>query len=389
MYSSLDSVRKSEVLALKYVCHQQWKELEIDAVLRKCGVNEGTIPLLETLTVGRMVKPAGERFTRQRAENCSALFELCGFPRSSSLNAYCRAADALYRCKDELETHLACKERDLFSLDESIVLYGLTNTYFEDQCKKNPQASYGRSKEKRSDCKLAVMGLAVDADGFPKYSKFHPGNQCESKTFQAAVLDLEAKAGLKAGAAVVMDAGIAAKENIDWLKERKCSCLVVRRGKSPVELEPPEDMNLIREDKKTGAKIEVFGKTIAGEHWVLVKSRDKRQEAMAMSAETLLLERLQYLRDGLNRKNRMKLYPAVLQSIGRLREKYPKAAKLYEISVIPGEPAKRTGKMNAIDLKWEKKTRTGRSEGTYTLRTNRKDLDDRSIWELYIMPGRT
>ncbi len=72
----------------------------------------------------------------------------------------------------------------------------------------------------------------------------------------------------------------------------------------------------------------------------------------------------------------MKLYSSVLQSIGRLKEKYPKAAKLYEISVIPGEPAKRTGKLNAIDIKWEKKTQTGNSEGTYTLRTNRKDLDD-------------
>ncbi len=162
--------------------------------------------------------------------------ELCGLPHSSSLNAYYRAADVLYRCKDELEKHLACKEQDLFSLDESIVLYDLTNTYFEGQCKKNPKASYGRSKEKRSDCKLATLGLVVDADGFPKYSKFHPGNQCESKTFQATILDLEANAGLKVGATVVMDAGIATKENIEWLKKRKCTYLVVHRGKSPLEL---------------------------------------------------------------------------------------------------------------------------------------------------------
>ena len=90
-----------------------------------------------------------------------------------------------------------------------------------------------------------------------------------------------------------------------------------------MELEPGEDMNLIREDKKTGAKIEVFGKTISDEHWVLVKSEHKRlkEEAMAMRTETILLERLQYLRDGLNKKNRIKLYSSVLQSIGRLKEK--------------------------------------------------------------------
>ena len=184
---------------------------------------------------------------------------------------------------------MACKEQDLFSLDESIVLYDLTNTYFEGLCKKNPKASYGRSKEKRSDCKLATLGLVVDADGFPKYSKFHPGNQCESRTFQATILDLEANAGLKVGATIVMDAGIATKENIDWLKERKCSYLVVHRGKSPLELEPSQEMNLVMEDKKTGAMIEVFGKTISDEHWVLVKSEHKRlkEEAMAMRTETI------------------------------------------------------------------------------------------------------
>ena len=98
-------------------------------------------------------------------------------------------------------------------------------------------------------------------------------------------------------------------------------------------------MNLVMEDKKTGAKIEVFGKTISDEHWVLVKSEHKRltEEATAMHTKHVLLERLQYLRDGLNKKNHMNHWStSVLQSIGRLKEKYPKAAKLYEISVIPG-----------------------------------------------------
>ena len=178
--------KKVRSLGPEYVCHQQWKELEMDRVLRKCGVPKGTIPLLEALIVGRMIKPASERFTRQWAEKHSALFELCGLPHSSSLNAYYRAADVLYRCKDELEKHLACKEQDLFSLDESIVLYDLTNTYFEGQCKKNPKASYGRSKEKRSDCKLATLGLACIHVAFA--SSFQPPGRA-SKPFNVATLE--------------------------------------------------------------------------------------------------------------------------------------------------------------------------------------------------------
>jgi len=50
-------------------------------------------------------------------------------------------------------------------LQESIVLYDLTNTYFEGQCGANPKAAYGRSKEKRSGQKLATLGFVVDGCG--------------------------------------------------------------------------------------------------------------------------------------------------------------------------------------------------------------------------------
>ncbi len=35
--------------------------------------------------------------------------------------------------KEELEEHLRVKERDLFSLEEKIILIDLTNTFFEGQ----------------------------------------------------------------------------------------------------------------------------------------------------------------------------------------------------------------------------------------------------------------
>ena len=116
--------------------------------------------------------------------------EFSGNPTARSLNAYYRTADLLYGCKNALEKHLAQRERDLFSLSESIVLYDLTNTYFEGQCAKNSSAAYGRSKEKRTDCKLATMGLVVDGDGFPKYSRFYPGNQSETVISQNILTNL-------------------------------------------------------------------------------------------------------------------------------------------------------------------------------------------------------
>ena len=219
-------------------------------------------------------------------------------------------------CKNALEKHLAQRERDLFSLSESIVLYDLTNTYFEGQCAKNSSAAYGRSKEKRSDCKLATMGLVVDGDGFPKYSRFYPGNQSEPQTFQDIVLSLEAQTGIKEGATIVMDAGIASQENVDWLKSRGNSYVVVHRGKTPDEMDAGDKMDLIRKDIARGVRIEIRGKDVANERYILVKSEMKRrkEESMASRSESLFIERLQYWRDGLDKPRQLKTYESILRA---------------------------------------------------------------------------
>lgn len=72
--------------------------------------------------------------------------------------------------KDSIENHLARKEKDLFALEEKIILYDLTNTYFAGTAKTNKKAKYGRSKEKRYDCPLLILGLVIDEMGFPKRS---------------------------------------------------------------------------------------------------------------------------------------------------------------------------------------------------------------------------
>ena len=386
--------KKVKSLGPEHVCHEAWKSLGMDKFLLEKRFKKTLLPIAEALVVGRLINPGSERSTKRWADEHSGIFELCGNPGVQSLNAWYRAADALYACKSPLEKYLARRECDLFELDESIVLYDLTNTYFEGQCSRNPSAKYGRSKEKRYDCKLATMGMVVDADGFPKYSKFHPGNQSEPKTFQDMILELEAGAGIQQKATVVMDAGIATKENIEWLKERKNSYIVGHRGSKPAELANCDDMQLIREDMTNGVKIEVYGKDVVDERFILVKSelKKRKEESMASRTEALLIERLEYLKDGLEKKGRMKSYSSILTNIGRLMEKYPRAAKLYNIEVCPGEMDKRTGKLIAKDIRWEKKPDKSKDakddQGTYILRTNRIDLTNERIWEIYIMLGR-
>jgi transposase len=388
---SLD-VAKPRSLGAEYVCHTIWGQLGLDAVLLRCGISKHVLPLLQALVVGRVIEPGSERWTKRWVEELSALYEMSGTPLRHSLQSYYRGTDALYGCKEALEGHLADRERDLFSLEENIVLYDLTNTYFEGRCAGNPKAAYGKSKEKRSDCKLATLGLVVDSEGFAKYSKIYPGNQYEADTFKQIVIELEQQLLLRSKATIVLDAGVATKENIGWLEQCGYRYVVVNRGKAPFEVSF-DDMQIIKEDGKEGLKIEVKRYEQQGTVYILVKSEQKRLKEASMMGrvEQLLLDRLEYYKNGLGKKNHVKKYPKVVEMVGRLKEKYSRVAQLYEISVIAEKDGGKCA-VNAVDIRWKRKEdrydEQRQNEGTYILRTNRYDLTDQQIWQTYIMLGR-
>jgi transposase len=106
------------------------------------------------------------------------------------------------------------RERSLFNLDSTIYLYDLTSTYFEGLATMNRKAKRGNSRDHRADCKQIVVGLVVNRDGFPITHKiFEAGSQL------ATMLDrLAERIGLKEGATVVLDRGMAFDENIAELK---------------------------------------------------------------------------------------------------------------------------------------------------------------------------
>jgi transposase len=96
--------------------------------------------------------------------------------------------DRLYRNMDRLygkcpiEAALCAKEKSLFSLEASILLYDLTSTYFKGVCLSNPKAKRGYSRDSRPDCKQVVVGLVLDGEGFPKAHEIFAGNRSDSTT---------------------------------------------------------------------------------------------------------------------------------------------------------------------------------------------------------------
>ena len=135
----------------------------MERILAQLGLSEEQQRIAALLSVGRVVAPTSERSTREWVRHRSGLSELLGsWVKGVSLSALYRGTDTLYGAKDRIEELLRGAEKKLFGLEEKIVLYDLTNTYFEGHRAGGPEVTYGKSKDKRNDCPLMTVGLVVD-----------------------------------------------------------------------------------------------------------------------------------------------------------------------------------------------------------------------------------
>lgn len=329
--------------------------------------------------VGRMACPASERATHFWLQQHSALGELLNYDYASmKADRLYQASDLLWKHKDALEAHLYSQARSLFSLDETITLFDLTNTFFTGEMKGVEKAKRGRSKEKRSDCPLITLGLVLDGSGFARRSQLFPGNVSEPETLETMLDSLE---GDKTHT-VIMDAGIATEANIQWLKEQGYRYLVVSRKRQ----RDFDDSAAVTVKESAGQKVRVERRiTESGEVELYCHSEAREQKEQAM--QNRFAERfetaLQTLQTGLTKKGCTKRYDKVLERIGRLREKYSRAAQHYEITVTPDESG-----THAIAIHWkrnEKKGSQASHPGVYCLRTNILDWDEATLWRTYTM----
>ena len=117
--------------------------------------------------------------------------------------------------KDEIEKYLSKKTNLLFDIQDKIYLYDLTNTYFEGKMKRSRIAKFGRSKEKRSDCKIVVLAIVMNVEGFIKFSTVFEGNMQDPQTLIEVVKEIRCKTSESSQkAVVVIDAGIATEDNL-------------------------------------------------------------------------------------------------------------------------------------------------------------------------------
>ena len=377
----LNSIEASESRSFggEYLCDSIWNELDMNKFLKRMDIPENTIPILESLVIGRLVDPGSERYTKDWVENRSSLYELTGNPLRPSLSSFYRGGDSLFGIKNELEKHLAKKEKSLFSLNESLFFFDLTNSYFEGEARGNPKAQYGRSKEKRSDCKLVTMGMIIDELGFAKYSEMFPGNQSEAATLSEMVKAMEANFSGSTDKTIVMDAGVATEDNIKWLKENEYFYLVVSRKKKR-EIPPGVQMVPIK-TRNTPVQAGILNneETDEIELYCHSEGKEKKEEQIKTFFQERFEEELKKVNISLSKKNGIKRLDKVIERIGRLKERFKRVAYHYDVSI-----KKDLETNKAVDISWHLKERE-KTEGVYVLRTNRKELKEEQIWNIHNM----
>ncbi|MBA2589834.1 MAG: IS1634 family transposase [Alphaproteobacteria bacterium] len=354
--------------------------LGIDPLLTDLGFNRVQRDAVAALLIGRMAAPGSELATWRWLRERSALGELLGadFEAMPPIRLY-RTSDRLVRQRDKIEDALFSRLQDLFGLAVTVTLYDLTNTYFEGAATQNPKAARGRSKEKRADCPLVTLGLALDASGFVRRSKMFAGNVAEGTTLTAMLKDL----ATPPGALVIMDAGIATAANIAWLKAQGYRYLVVSRERTR-QFDPDRAVQTLTASNETVRLQRVLSEDSAEVRlYCHSEAREAKETAITGRFVTSFEAGLAKLAEGLGKPRGQKTLAAIQQRIGRLKEKSRGIGQHYEIVVTPDE----TGKI-ATAIAWTKAPVEGSKlthPGVCCLRSNETTWDAQTLWHTYTL----
>jgi len=366
-----------------------WRLLELDTLLgRLMPVGQEDVPwatVAAILTIGRFCEPSSELHIADTWYRRTALEDLLGVSVEPVHHRRLYAGlDQLLPHKEAIERHLKDRLGDLFDLKYDLLLYDITSTYFEGECRGNPMAQRGYSRDSRPDCLQVCIGLVVTTDGIPLGYEVFNGNTHDSTTVERIVEAMENKYG-QAERVWVMDRGMVSEANLKFLRERSGSYIV---GTPKAMLRRFEQHLVDRGWHEVQAGVEV--KLVPGpdgeETFILARSADRQKKEKAMHDR--FLERMEA---GLTKlqaaaeSGRLKDSAVAHQRLGRLKERYWRAASAFHVRIAVN--SKSTGKAR-LSVTWTRNQRwsewTAMSEGCYLLRTNLTDLDPATLWKRYI-----
>ena len=336
------------------------------------------------LVAARLCEPSSELHIAEDWYRRTALSDLLQLEDDQvNKDRLYRALDHLVLHKEALEAHLSRRCGELFAIENEVLLYDITSTYFEGQAEANPLARRGYSRDHRPDCKQVCIALVVTFDGFPLGYEVFAGNTHDSRTLQTIVATMEARHGML-GRVWISDRGMASADNLAWLRSTGRRYII---GAPKSELKKFSSALAAADGWRTvndGVEVKLTRHPETEETVILCRSADRRSKERAMHDKfsQRIEEALQRMAARLARAKK-RVDPAVVnRQIGRILQQNQRSAARFAITLEPdGCPAGfRLGVVynDAFD-DW-----AALSEGAYLLRSNIDDWSDQQLWKAYI-----
>lgn len=294
-----------------------------------------------------------------------------------------RALDLLLEHKAELEGHLSRRCGELFAVDNEVLLYDVTSTYFEGEAEANPLARRGYSRDHRPDCKQVCIALVVTFDGFPLGYEVFAGNTHDSRTVQTMVDTMEVRHGV-VGRVWIADRGMSSAENLAWLRQTGRRYIIgapkAELRKFAAELAEQSGWRAIRD----GIEVKLARWPDTAETAILCRSADRRSKEQAMHDKfsRRIEAALAKLAARIEGSTKRLSAAQINRQIGRILQRNQRSAARFAITLQAADcPA---GFRLHVEIDDAFDDWAALSEGAYVLRTNIEDWSDEQLWRAYI-----
>jgi transposase len=360
-----------------------WQFLGLDAILRRhVPQDKETVPPADIVAIeviNRLCQPCSEFALAEHWYASTALEDLLGVPDAAvTKDRLYRTLDQLLEAQDKIETDLKEQLGTLFQLDYDLLLYDLTSTYFEGLAEDNDLAKRGYSRDHRSDCKQVVLALVMSREGFPLAHRTWAGNTQDLQTVKNIVNDIETRFG-KSNRVWVMDRGMISKDSLAFLSQPGRRYLLSTRrhalAKFQSQLQSRRGWQRLHENPEVEVKLLKRGKI----HYLLARSQPRRgkERAIRRRQRRAFAKGLKKLKDRVT-QGRLKKRDKILEAIGRLKGRYPKAHPFVDIQV--------SDKPVSLSYSWRvaKFKEALARDGAYLLRSNQAGWSAQQFWETYM-----
>jgi Transposase DDE domain len=284
--------------------------------------------------INRLCQPCSEFALAEHWYASTALEDLVGVPDAAvTKDRLYRTLDQLLKAQDQIENDFKERLGTLFQLDYDLLLYDLTSTYFEGLAEENELAQRGYSRDHRSDCKQVIVALVLSREGFPLAHRTWAGNTQDLQTVKIIVRDIEARFG-KSNRVWVMDRGMISKEALAFLSQAGRRYLLSTRRQALTKFQSALQTRRGWQCLPDNPEVEVKLLKRRRIHYLLARSKSRRHKERAMRRRQRrpFAKALQKLQNRVAR-GRLKKRDKILEAIGRLKGRYPKAHGFVDIQV--------------------------------------------------------